>query len=56
MANNDWDLDDLLEFKFDREVPEKSKKSTLIMTESSMKSSGEKARAAVLPLLMCLNL
>ncbi|MBR3200343.1 MAG: LCP family protein [Mogibacterium sp.] len=26
MANNDWDLDDLLEFKFDREVPEKSKK------------------------------
>ena len=26
MANNDWDLDDLLEFHFDREVPGKSKK------------------------------
>ena len=26
MANNDWDLDDLLDFHFDREVPEKSKK------------------------------
>jgi LCP family protein required for cell wall assembly len=26
MANNDWDLDDLLDFKFDREVPEKSNK------------------------------
>ena len=26
MANNDWDLDDLLDFKFDREVPEKNKK------------------------------
>ena len=26
MANNDWDLDDLLDFQFDREVPEKSKK------------------------------
>lgn len=26
MANNDWDLDDLLDFKFDREVPETSKK------------------------------
>ena len=26
MAKNDWDLDDLLEFKFDREVPERSKK------------------------------
>ncbi len=26
MANNDWDLDDLLEFQFDREVPEKSNK------------------------------
>lgn len=25
MANNDWDLDDLLDFHFDREVPEKSK-------------------------------
>ena len=25
MANNDWDLDDLLDVKFDREVPEKSK-------------------------------
>ena len=25
MANNDWDLDDLLDFQFDREVPEKSK-------------------------------
>ncbi len=26
MANNDWDLDDLLDFHFDREVPERSKK------------------------------
>ena len=26
MANNDWDLDDLLEFHFDREVPGKNKK------------------------------
>ena len=26
MANNDWDLDDLLEFNFDREVPDNSKK------------------------------
>ena len=26
MANNDWDLDDLLDFQFDREVPEKRKK------------------------------
>ena len=26
MANNDWDLDDLLDFHFDREVPEKSRK------------------------------
>ena len=26
MANNDWDLDDLLEFQFEREVPEKSNK------------------------------
>ena len=26
MANNDWDLDDLLDFKFDREIPEKNKK------------------------------
>ena len=26
MANNDWDLDDLLDFQFDREVPEKSNK------------------------------
>ena len=26
MANNDWDLDDLLDFQYDREVPEKSKK------------------------------
>ena len=26
MANNDWDLDDLLEFHFDREVPERNKK------------------------------
>ena len=26
MANNDWDLDDLLEFHFDREVPGKSNK------------------------------
>ena len=26
MANNDWDLDDLLEFHFDREVPDRSKK------------------------------
>ena len=26
MTNNDWDLDDLLEFKFDRDVPERSKK------------------------------
>ena len=24
MANNDWDLDDLLDFKFDREIPEKN--------------------------------
>ena len=26
MTNNDWDLDDLLDFHFDREVPENSKK------------------------------
>ena len=26
MAKNDWDLDDLLDFQFDREVPEKPKK------------------------------
>ena len=25
MANNDWDLDDLLDFKYDHEVPEKNK-------------------------------
>ena len=26
MAKNDWDLDDLLDFHFDSEVPEKSNK------------------------------
>ena len=30
MANNDWDLDDLLDFQFDREVPEKSNKNNNI--------------------------
>ena len=30
MANNDWDLDDLLDFHYDREVPDKNKEPDII--------------------------
>ncbi|MBQ6150417.1 MAG: LCP family protein [Mogibacterium sp.] len=55
MANNDWDLDDLLDFHFDREVPEKSSKIDDIDNERKLyeelrrKSKGSSAPAFDVP-------
>lgn len=40
MANNDWDLDDLLDFHFDREVPERNK------NQNSIEKPAEPPKAA----------
>ena len=55
MAKNDWDLDDLLEFKYDREVPEKSKKIDTIDNDRKLyeelrrKSKGSSAPSFDVP-------
>jgi LCP family protein required for cell wall assembly len=54
MANNDWDLDDLLDFQFDREVPEKSKKIDIdnerkLYEELRKESKSSNARAFDVP-------
>ena len=36
MANKDWDLDDLLDFHFDNEVPEKSNKINDVNTDKKL--------------------
>jgi len=55
MANNDWDLDDLLDFQFDREVPDRSKKIDNIDSERKLyeelrrESKGSRAPAFDVP-------
>ena len=59
MANNDWDLDDLLDFHFDREVPEKSNKIDNIDNDRKLyeelrrESKGRRAPAFDVPEPQC---
>ena len=54
MANKDWDLDDLLDFKFDREVPETNNKVDIdddrrLYEELRRQSKGNSAPAFDVP-------
>ena len=54
MANNDWDLDDLLDFQFDREVPGKSKDTDIdndrkLYEELRRESKGNRAPSFDVP-------